>query len=564
MKVTEAIIQYLASNGVSHLFGVSGSASSAFLVSAKKNEMIKPVITKHESGAGWMAYGYGLTGKNFGACVTTMGSAAIHIMPAVAAAHAKSVPMLIITGQIETGKFGRGAFQETTGKTIRGGNIMKMMETITKLNIMLEDPDDLGDILQRIHNALTTGRRGPVHLNVPFDVQLSDVKAPVFVNEKVDVWPRRLNIQKIEQVSALLMQAKAPLIIFGSGCAQCREQAAQFAVRFDVPFCTTIQAKGLVSLDSEMDFLIAGMCGSVKAEKYIREDCDLILAIGTSFNEFTTYNFAPWLMEHKKLIQVDIDPREIGRNYRADIGLQMDASVFFAVLSEIVAGKEKHGFRESSIADKYRNIELKRPVEPAEKKKGRIHPMTATNIIEKNLPIQANIIGDGGNTILWFLHYMDISSEQTFYTDVSTGCLGSSIATAIGVKLAEPEKPAIALCGDGAFLMSGNEIATAAEYNIPVAWIVHNDSCFGMIEQGDLARYGTSVDCSFKFADIASIARAYGVDAIKIGHEKTLTAVLKKMDDMQRPLLIDLQVVEKCQLKLYDKVRSAKKEAVSV
>jgi len=535
------IVDYLYKNNVTEIFGVSGSGSSAFFAAAARGGKVKPMITKHEGGAGWMAYSYAQTGRKFGVCISTTGIASVNMMPAVTAAYANSVPMLVITGEVNMTNYGKGGFQEMSGMGSRIPDICEMMKPVAKMNVKLESSDDLEDILNKVHHALTTGRKGPVHIHIPINIQMGKTFNPLFFMEK-EVDALDINYQEISTMLRVIRLAKAPLIILGRGCVESKVKAEEFLKKMKIPFCTTAQAKGLVSLDNDLDFKMVGMCGSVRAQEYIMSHCDLILAVGTSLNEFTSYRFAPWFLEGKKFLRVDIDKSQLKKDKTPDLSVNMDAGLFFTVAKNISEKGLPHEFSGCELFEYYKGISHKREVELIPHRESVVNPLDACKSIEKFAPEDSIYFGDAGNNAAWILHYLDLKEKQEFNIDINTGCLGSSIPSAIGAKRANPERTVISICGDGAFLMNGNEVATAAEYGIPSVWIVFNDGKFACAEQAEEIVLGLAVDTSFKYADIASIAKSYGADSVVVKKKKELVKILKNIRNISHPLVVDVKI----------------------
>lgn len=545
MNIVENLLEYFVRCNVRHFFGITGYASSpVFTASVSRND-ITPIITKNESGAGWMAYGYGLEAAPFGVCVTTKGGASINVMPAVNSAFARSVSLLVISGEVDTSSFGKGGIQETTGIPERSADIVNIMKLFTKMSVRVKSAESFPEIMEKAHFALTKGRKGPVHINIPADIQLKKCEPMNFnflnaseeKNNKSVYWD-------VMCVMETLKKASSPFVIFGNGCRDCRKEAAEWVEKYNIPFANTMQAKGGVSTDSLNDFGAVGLWGSVRAHKYLLEECDLIIAVGSSLNEATTFKSADWLFRDKKIIRVDIDINEINRVCKPDIAVISDAKQFFNTFDEVFQSVKKKkqyriDFRKEGI--RHAEIPLKRVAEKIKPKKGLMSPVEVCGVIEKMMPKNTVFLGEGGNSGFLAAHYLKTSQGQSYYLDINTGTLGQTIAASIGVKTSGPHKHVVSLCGDGAFLMNANELATAAEYDIPVIWIVFNNGCYGSVLSGDKKRFGTVVDPYFKKTDITTIARGFGVRALEVVDMESLHNAIALSIKLNKPMLIDIK-----------------------
>jgi len=272
----------------------------------------------------------------------------------------------------------------------------------------------------------------------------------------------------------LILASKYPLVIFGRGCMNAREEASLFGYAIDIPCSTTAQMKGMITYKiGQHPYNMVGFGGSERTQKLVKDHCDCLVVVGSSLNEFTTYRNAPWFFKGKKIIRVDIDEGELAKNCTPDIAIQMDAKEFFTHAIDMIP--HRHSFRESEVYKKgYARIRHRAKIEKKKEEDGAVPPHVIVDALSKYAPLNTTFIGDGGNNAFFLLKFLKQKPTQKFSIDINTGCLGSSISTAIGAKLAEPDRIVIAVCGDGGFLMSGNEIATAVEYDVPVAYVVFN------------------------------------------------------------------------------------------
>lgn len=555
MNCVEMIRDFLLECKVGHIFGVPGYANYPVLLATVNTPALQVVLTKHEAAAAWMAYGYALSTGSIGVCSGTSGAGTTNLVSGVVSAYYNSVPVLVISGQVETSKFGKGAFQELTGSGARSVSAMDIFAPMTKLNLAVHDAAALPSALSRAFEALTTGRRGPVHLSIPVDTQ----KAPVAGAYALVSPPSGLEIPKrqLDEFEDLLVGAEAPLILFGRGCRPWRAAAQAFAAKLGVPYCTTMQAKGLIAGGGDLDYGITGIAGTPRCNQYLVEKCDLLVAIGTSLNEFTTGGFSPEFGARKRLVHVDLDAREFGKNYRADLEVHAECAAFFeAVLAREAFARAAPDRRR--VYQAFAEIPLKQPVPRVHEDPARIAPMDVMAVLEEECPGDTVFVADSGNNAVWAVHYLGTKPNQDFQIDINTGCMASGVISAVGSKLARPERPLVCICGDGGFMMSGFEAATAADYGVPVLWVVLNDFKLGMVKQGGEQKYGAHVADEFKNCDIAATAATLGVDARVVATEAELREGLRAFFAGGKPLVLDVRFNDRYLPQVYARVRRVK------
>ncbi|MFO7736476.1 MAG: thiamine pyrophosphate-dependent enzyme, partial [bacterium] len=260
-----------------------------------------------------------------------------------------------------------------------------------------------------------------------------------------------------------------------------------------------------------------------------------------SLNEATTFKSADWFFRNKKIIRVDIDINEMNRVCKPDIGVVADAKRFFSVFDKMFQSEKNDIINFYKKGIKHAKTPLKRCADKIEEKKDLLSPVEVCGVIEKMMPENTVFLGEGGNSGFLAAHHIKTSQRQSYYLDINTGTLGQTIAAAIGAKTSEPHRHVISICGDGAFLMNANELATAAEYDIPVTWIVFNNGCYGSVLSGDRKRFGTVVDPYFRKTNIAVIARGFGVQALEVVDRESLHNALVLSIKLNKPVLIDIK-----------------------
>ena len=325
LTVADVLLKYLEAEGVEYLFGVPGTSLVPFFAALNRNGSVKPILTKHEEGAAFMADGYARVKNSLGACFATSGPGATNLVSGVATAFLDDVPIFVITGQIETSVYGKGAFQDSSREGI---DSVKMFEPITRhsstLVSRLKAVEDIREALRMAYS----GKRGPVHLSIPKDIQSAKIEcgeiSPSMYRFRQEYFDRHLVIDAAEQ----LVRSKSPAILIGSGAVYSGacDDIKELAEMLSIPVATTPKAKGAFPEDHPLALGVLGLCGSPLAETYIKsKKHDVLLVIGSSLNQITTLSWDQRLAPTKCLIHINIDPAEIGKNYHAHIPLVGDA-----------------------------------------------------------------------------------------------------------------------------------------------------------------------------------------------------------------------------------------------
>lgn len=553
MSCSALIMRFLSDNGVSNMFGIPGYANGPLFIATRDFPEIKAVLTRHEANAAWMAYGYAQISGRFGVCTGTSGAGTTNIASAVAAAYYNSIPVLVLTGQVERAKFGKGGFQELTGTGARSVSVMSLFQSMTKMSVMLEEAEELPYILGQALAAMTTGRPGPVHINIPVDV-LKEKCADDWV--RADLPPLKSAAHaSVLDAKAALAKAKSPLLLFGRGATRAKALVREFTQVTGLPYCTTLQGRGLVVEEAANFMGVVGVAGSPRCNAFVADDCDLILAIGTSLGEFTTNGYATNFCRAGRLIHVDIDPREFGKSVPPRLTIEADAGDFLKKLLAEIRGQPLTTPRLTGA--------LRTPVGEITPEIDRIGPLPAMELIAEYAPNNTIFLADSGNNAVWAAHYLGLKERQEFLIDINTGCMGSGVVSAIGAQMAAPSRPVIAICGDGGFMMNGVDVATAVQENLPIVWVVMNDAKLGMVDQGFRNQYGGTVACEFSTTNIAAMAKAYGADALEINTTNELRSALQDLKNRWtsgRPLVLDVRFDDRYLPSVYGRVKENAKD----
>ncbi len=537
MTVARAMTECLKAEGISVLFGYPGAAICPFYDELYKSD-IKHILVRHEVNAGHAASGYArITGKP-AVCVATSGPGALNLITAIATAYMDSVPMVIITGQVNSEQIGRDVFQEA--------DITGSAEPFVKHSYLLKRPEDTAEVFKRAFYIAGTGRRGPVLIDVPFDVQQSEIDFEY--PETVDIRSYRPSTKgngfQIKRAINVLKESKRPLICAGGGLFTGNGAALmrEFAKKADIPVVSTMMGLGAMPSDSGLYFGMMGMHGK-KAANYAVNQCDALFLFGARVGDR-----AIAAMEQRKnftVVHIDIDPAEIGKNIEANVPIVGDITLVLEQLTEqldaVIA--EQGAF---SHADWLHTLDERRgelPTEPAEK--GFVNPKSFICELDRQLPAHSVVVADVGQNQIWTAANISLKDGR-FLTSGGMGTMGYSLPAAIGAKCADSEACVVAVCGDGSFQMQMNEIATAVQHGINVKIIVMRNRWLGMVREVQERAYGNrliavSLDGS---PDFTKIAEAYGIESMLVDSEESAAEGIQKMLKSDKPFLLDVAVPE--------------------
>jgi len=525
MSGAKALVRTLESQGVEVIFGYPGGATLPIYDEVAKSP-IRHVLARHEQGAAHMADGYSRATGKTGVCMATSGPGATNLVTGLANAYMDSSPLVAITGQVPRPMIGNDAFQEVdiTGITI----------PITKHNYLLQQASEIPHSIQEAFYLASTGRKGPVLLDIPRDVQLE-----IFSPHQAEYPPLegyRPTVAghpgQIKRAGSLLKSARKPLIIAGGGVslASARELLVRLAETADIPVVYTLMGKASFPNSHPLCFGLMGYHGRIGANHAICT-ADVILAVGTRFGDRSTGPLDTFATQ-AKIIHVDIDPAEISKNVPSCIPIVGDAGQVLEQLVELVA-ENKH--------DQW-TLELR---ETAERHplRGKSSGVTIPNILRilKSSVQDPIIVTDVGRHQIFTAHYFPVDSSHSFLTSGGLGTMGFGVPAAIGAKVGRPDRVVVDIAGDGSFLMTCQEVAAAVAENIPIVVLVMNDYCLGMIKQLQDTSYGRRYEaCKFgRNVDFARLAESMGAAGFKVTREDEIAPAIEKALAAGRPAVLD-------------------------
>lgn len=538
MDVNQAIVAILDSVGVDHVFGGSGQVNGNMLLALeKRKERIKTVVIRNEQAASFMACGYAMFSDRLGVCFATGGPGAFNLFSGLAVAYSDSLPVLAITGYTSSSDRGKGALNESSG-IHRTPDSQAMFSATTKMSFLIEHPDETCEILEEAIGLAFSGRPGPVHIHVPKDVTVAEVGNFRSIRPRVEpVLPDPRELDAMASSLARFLEEGKPLcLLVGYGAVRSHAEAAilAFAEEFQVPFMTTMDAKGSLPEDHALSLGVFGTSGDPGALDYFNSAA-AVLALGNSFAQNASFGFRQDLYAGKTLFHVNIDPDEIDKVYKADYRLVSDLRPAILGLDERLSRLSPRAHPARPKRDKYADL----PIAAAG---DRMHPAALVRALSRNLPPRAIVLGDAGSHMLWLNCYLELTRGQLYQNPGSFGPMASHVNGALGVKCAHPDRTVVCGCGDGGYLMAGFELLTAVQYDIPVVWVIFNNGEFNIIKRLLISNFGAHAHMTFSNPDYVLYARACGADGYRVTNPDEFEAAFRAALAAGRPTLIDAVV----------------------
>ncbi|HZG17317.1 MAG TPA: thiamine pyrophosphate-binding protein [Candidatus Bathyarchaeia archaeon] len=553
--VSHQLVKYLEDRGVEHLFGLCGHTNIAVLT-ALENSTIKFVNTRHEQIAAHMADGYARAKKQTAVVLSHLGPGLTNAATGVANAALDSIPMVVIAGDVPSHYYGKHPHQEVNLHADAAQ--YEIYRPFVKRAWRVDRPDLFPQILDKAFQLAESGRPGPVLISVPMDIFSMEINVELF--EKVKQHTRKLHKPSIDQETAVriietLIQAKSPVFYVGGGIllADAAAELKELVDHLSIPVAHSLMGKGALPDDHPLTLGMTGFWGTAFINDTTR-NADLILALGTRFAEADS---SSWENEYTfdipktKLIHIDIDPGEIGRNYPVEIGVVADLKQALSVLIRVAREILPNGRRNEALIQQIAANRAKFQEQNREHIQSDAFPMTPQRILQELrevLPRNAIITTDVGWNKNGVGQQFPVFEPGTVLTPGGLATMGFGAPAALGAKLAQPDRVVISLVGDGGFGQNPALLATAAEENIPVVWVIMNNYAFGTIAGLQKAHFGTTLGTLFKrdgvpySPDYAAIARAYGIDGVQIQSAAEFREALEKAISSRKPAVIDVQM----------------------
>lgn len=558
MNGADIIVEHLVKKKVPYLFGLCGHGITGFMDAAfKAQNRIRTVSTHHEQTAGHMADAYYKVRGEPVATFTSCGPGSANLVVALAAAMMDSSAFLAITGNVPTGQFNRGPFQET-GRHFQG-DFPSVVRPYVKRSFQPTRAEMVPLAVTQAWDMLTAGRPGPVNLDVPLNVfvEETDQRAHGGAESRIaNATPGDPTV--LTAALEALLAARQPVIIAGQGVllGQASEALVAFAELTGIPVVTSPNGKGAIPDRHPLAFGAIGRNGAYAANDATR-NADVILAIGFSFDDRAT---SAWLdgytlsIPPSRLIQIDLDPSEIGRNYPAEFGILGDAGASLRFLTE--AARPRLNPRRGIAVwlarlEKGRQVWREYQGGLAESDQMPLRPERLMRALSRAIPDDAVVASDVGVHHNWIIQLMDVMRPRQLIHSWGFAAMGFATSGILGAKLAAPDRPCVAVVGDGSFLMTPHALATAVEYDIPVVWVVWNNNGYCSIRDIQHGMFGgRELATAFELQrsgelyspDFAMMAKSYGVPSHRVTHAGEVEDAIQTAIRANRPYLVEVPV----------------------
>jgi acetolactate synthase I/II/III large subunit len=520
---SQILCRTLLEQGVDLLFGYPGGAIMPFYHALPEYPALRHVLVRHEQAAAHAADGYARASGRAGVCVATSGPGATNLVTGLATAHMDSTPVVAITGQVPRAMIGRDAFQET--------DIIGITQPITKHSVLVEDVEDLADAVREALAIAVEGRPGPVLVDVPKDVQQAKAEW-----QGSGMAGRRGSaaLPPLAEAVRMLAEAERPLIMAGHGIilSGAYEELRCLAERTGIPVITTLLGISGFPESHPLHLGMPGMHGEVHVNRAIQQ-ADLILGIGLRFDDRVTGNLAAFA-RGAKVIHVELDPSEIGKNVATDVGLVGDArEILRALLAEVVP-RDCEAWR----------AEIAGFVRPRhEAFRGDLSPETILGAIDEAAGGRCTIVSDVGQHQMWVAKLYRYRRPNTHITSGGLGTMGFAVPAAMGAALARPDEPVWAISGDGGFQMNMQEIATMVQEGIPVKMAVFNNGYLGMVRQWQQFFHGRRYSATPIWSpDYVRLAEAYGIFGRRVESGGEVEAAVRDAIAHPGPALVEFLI----------------------
>ncbi len=532
---SKALFEALKAEGVKHIFGIPGGAIIPVYDALYDEHEIRHILTRHEQGAAHAADGYARALGKPGVCMTTSGPGATNLTTGILNAYMDSSPVVAISGQVPSATLGTDAFQEA--------DMLSVMLPVTKHNFIVHRIEELPAIVRLAFKVATTGRQGPVHIDLPKNVQVSkaDLKIPAAVKyEKVVKLDP--GAEEVKKAVDMLTNAEQPVIYAGGGVIWSGASAELIALAelLGAPVTTSLLGKGAIPEDHPLALGMLGMHGRMVANLAVTE-CDVLLGVGVRFSDRATgdvRHFAP----KAKIIHIDIDPVEIGKSVRVDLPIVGDAKNSLVAIIKGLRAQVKRGRTSEWIK---RIKKLREELAPRmDYDEVPIKPQRAIKEIMGVLGDDAIVVTEVGQCQMWAAHFCQVKKPRHFISSGGLGTMGFGFPAAMGVKVARPECDVVNIAGDGSFLMNSQELATVVENKINVVSCIFNNRYLGMVKQWQdmfFQKRRSAVDLG-KVPDFAKLAEAYGAWGGRATRPSEIAPKLREALRCGKPAVLDIPI----------------------
>ncbi len=540
MTGAEALVRALEAEGVDTVFGYPGGVALPIFDALYDSKSIRTILPRHEQGLVHMADGYARATGRVAPALVTSGPGATNTVTGIANAYMDSIPLVVFTAQVSTAVIGTDAFQESdiTGITL----------PITKHNYLVKNPSELPEVIKEAFHIATTGRPGPVLIDVPVDVSKGELafRYPSSVNLPGYRPTVKGHGKQIKQAVELIKRARKPLLYIGGGviAADAHRELKDLAELMQLPVVTTMMGKGAFPEDHHLWVGMPGMHGA-KYTNYAMTETDLLVAVGVRFDDRVTGKLAAFATK-AKIIHADVDPAEIGKNKAVDVPIVGDAKVVLGAIVEELRRGDAQPRTEAwmRVIDDWRK---RFPLHYGHDGEGEVlHPQYVVERVRELTKDRETVVAtEVGQNQMWACQYYTVRSPRTWVSSGGLGTMGFGLPAAIGAQVGRPDALVVDIAGDGSIQMNSQEMATAALNGLPVKVVVLNNGYLGMVRQWQELFYGKRYSASVlsqECPDLVRLAEAYGWLGLRVTEREGVDAALSKAFGHDGPALVDCRV----------------------
>jgi acetolactate synthase-1/2/3 large subunit len=541
------VFKALEDQNVDHIFGYPGGAVLPIYDELKNHKTIKHILARHEQGAGHAAEGYARSSGKPGVVLVTSGPGATNVVTALADAYMDSIPLVCISGQVPTHLIGTDAFQEcdTTGIT----------RPCTKYNWLVKDVNDLAKVLHTAFEVATTGRPGPVLVDIPKDIQFKKGNYNFKKNKNSkklnNTAKKKVSENELDQLITMMKKSSKPIFYTGGGVINSGPKASESLRELisitGFPITSTLQGLGAYPGDDHQFLGMLGMHGTYEANNAMH-DCDLMINIGARFDDRITGKIDEFSPKSKK-VHIDIDPSSIGKIVKVDLALVSDVDIFLSALIKRFKEKNKNfiDVNKGNIEQWWKQIDKWREKKSLSYKNSDtiIKPQYAVERLYELTKNQDTFITtEVGQHQMWAAQYYKFNKPNRWMTSGGLGTMGFGLPAAIGVQIANPGKLVVDIAGEASVLMTMQEISTAVQYKLPIKIFILNNEYMGMVRQWQELLHEKNYSESYTAAlpDFVKLAEAYGCVGIRANKPSELDEKINEMINTDRPVIFDCRV----------------------
>ena len=533
-------MKVLEEEGTEFIFGFPGGAVIDIYDELIKSEKIRHILVRHEQGAVHAADGYARAAGKPGVCLVTSGPGATNTVTGIASAYLDSIPMVIITGQVNTSLIGNDAFQEV--------DIVGITRPCTKHNYLVRDVRDLAKTIKEAFYIATTGRPGPVLVDIPKDVAQAYIEYKPIKTVKMRSYNPTYepNMKQLDRVIGLIKDSKQPLIFAGGGVilSNSSGELIKFARKIQAPVTTSLMGLGAFPASDPLWLGMLGMHGTYRANMSTA-NCDLLIGIGVRFDDRVTGKISTFASK-AKIIHIDIDPTSISKNIPVHTPIVGDCKITLSKLNKLLEAEDLKGIKSARKPWFDKIIEWKSTNPLAYEQGDIIKPQFVVEKLFEATKGDAIITTEVGQNQMWSAQYFHFEKPNTFITSGGLGVMGFGLPAAIGAQVARPDATVIDVAGDGSIQMNMQEMATAMQFGLPVKVAILNNGYLGMVRQWQELFYDRCYACTrMEYTpDFVKLAEAFGAVGLRATKPDEVVPVIKKALEVKKPVIMDF-IVEK-------------------